>query len=239
MRTSNPTLSNKAFNVPMIGHKTMTVDGTINKSFILIALTVFTFLLSWDFAIANPAALGLVMFGGIGAFIVAIITVFKKEWAPVTAPIYALMEGALLGAISAVFEMIYPGIAFQAVGLTLAVFLSMLFVYKQKIIKVTDKFRRGIFAATLGIMVFYLVSLALGFFGVALPVFGSSGIGIAFSLFVVGIAALNLLLDFDFIEHAAHRSPKYMEWYAAFGLLVTLVWLYLEILRLLAKLKDR
>ncbi|RME77621.1 Bax inhibitor-1/YccA family protein [Candidatus Woesearchaeota archaeon] len=238
MRTSNPALNEKAFAVPLSGHKAMTVDGAINKSFILIALTVFTFLLSWDFALANPNALGFVLIGGLAAFIVALITIFKQEWSPVTAPIYALLEGALLGSISAVFEAIYPGIVFQAVGLTLAVFLSMLFVYKQKIIKVTDNFRRGLLIATFGIVVFYLVALVLSFFSISLPVFESGAVGIAFSLIVVAIAALNLLLDFDFIEKAAHRAPQYMEWYAGFGLLVTLIWLYLEILRLLAKLRD-
>ena len=165
----------------------------------------------------------------------------QKEWSPVTAPLYALLEGLVLGGISAMFEMRYPGIAIQAVGLTFGTLFALLIAYSSGLIKVTDKFRLGVAAATGGIMLFYLAQMLLGFFGVRfLAVNGSGAIGIGFSLIVVGIAALNLVLDFDFIEQGVrYGAPKYMEWYSAFGIMVTLVWLYLEMLRLLSKLNRR
>ena len=171
----------------------------------------------------------------------AIITVFKKQWAAVSAPIYALLEGLAMGGISSIFEARFPGIVIQAVGLTFGTLLCLLLAYKSGMIRATENFKMGVVAATGGIFIVYLVSWVLGMFGVGIPFIHESGlIGIGFSLFVVVIAALNLVLDFDFIESgAAQGAPKYMEWYAAFGLMVTLIWLYLEILRLLAKLKDR
>jgi uncharacterized YccA/Bax inhibitor family protein len=169
------------------------------------------------------------------------VTIFKKTWAPVTAPIYALLEGLVLGGLSAVFELKYPGIAMQAVGLTFGTLFVMLLAYKSGLIKVTQKFRMGVVAATGGIMVFYLIEMLLGFFGIQFTTINGAGpIGIAVSLFIVAIAALNLVLDFDFVEQGvAAGVPKYMEWYAAFGIIVTLVWLYLEILTLLSKLRSR
>ena len=162
-------------------------------------------------------------------------------WAGITAPIYAVIEGMILGSISAIFEKNYPGIVIQAVGLTFGVLFCLLMVYKSRLIKVTDNFRLGVVAATGGIALFYFISLALGFFGMRIPFIHESGpLGIGFSLFVVVIASLNLVLDFDFIEKGAEAgAPKFMEWYGAFGLLVTLVWLYIEILRLLSKLRNR
>ena len=179
--------------------------------------------------------------GAIGGLIVAIITVFKKHWSYVTAPIYALLEGLMLGGISAMMEAIYPGIVFQAIALTFGVLFSLLFAYKTRLIKVTENFKLGVAAATGGIFLIYLVSWIAGMFGTGIPYIHESGlIGIGFSLFVVVIAALNLVLDFDFIEKGAENgAPKYMEWYAAFGLMVTLIWLYIEILRLLTKLRRR
>jgi uncharacterized YccA/Bax inhibitor family protein len=182
------------------------------------------------------------MLGGlVGGFICAMVTVFKKEWSPVTAPIYALLEGLVLGGLSAVVDLRYPGIAMQAVALTFGTLFVLLLAYRSGMIKVTQKFRLGIIAATGGIMVFYLLEMALGFFGIHfIAVNGSGPIGIGFSLLVVGIAALNLVLDFDFIEQGVqYGAPKYMEWYGAFGIMVTLVWLYLEILRLLSKMRSR
>ena len=181
------------------------------------------------------------MVGGIGGFIVAMVTVFKQKWAPFTVPLYAALQGLFLGGISATFELRFPGIVIQAVGLTMMVFLALLFAYKSKLIQATENFKLGITAATGGIALLYIVQLVLSFFGIHIPYIHESGpIGIGFSLVVVTIAALNLVMDFDFIENgAARRAPKYMEWYAAFGLLVTLVWLYLEMLRLLAKLQSR
>jgi uncharacterized YccA/Bax inhibitor family protein len=158
-----------------------------------------------------------------------------------TAPIYALLEGLFLGGISAIFEAQYPGIVIQAVSLTFGTLFCLLLAYRSGIIKVTENFKLGVAAATGGIALIYLATLVLGLFGVRMPFIHESGlIGIGFSLFVVVIAALNLVLDFDFIESGAKSgAPKYMEWYAAFGLMVTLIWLYIEILRLLAKLRSR
>ena len=173
---------------------------------------------------------------------IALVTVFKKQWAPVTAPLYAALEGLFLGAVSAMFELRFPGIVMQAVGLTFGTLAALLMAYRSGLIKATENFKLGVFAATGGIALLYLVNIGMRAFG-----FGGMGfihdsglIGIAFSGFVVVIAALNLVLDFDFIENGVEKgAPKYMEWYAAFGLLVTLVWLYLEILRLLSKLQSR
>jgi uncharacterized YccA/Bax inhibitor family protein len=182
------------------------------------------------------------MLGGLfGGFIVGLVTIFKKEWSPVTAPVYALLEGLALGGISAVFELRYPGIGIQAVSLTFGTLFVLLLAYSSGWIKVTDKMRLGIVAATGGIAVFYLLQMVLGFFGVHFTTINGSGpIGIGFSLVVVAIASLNLILDFDFIEQGVKiGAPKYMEWYGAFGIMVTLVWLYLEILRLLSKMRSR
>jgi len=177
-----------------------------------------------------------------GGMIFAFVTIFKREWAPVTAPIYALLEGMALGGISAFVNLRYPGIAFQAVGLTFGTLFMMLFLYRSGIIKVTNKLRMGIVAATGGICLFYFASMLLGFFHVNFfgSVFGSGVVGIGFSLFVVAIAALNLVLDFDFIEQGVNAgAPRFMEWYGAFGIMVTLVWLYIEMLRLLSKVRSR
>jgi uncharacterized YccA/Bax inhibitor family protein len=171
----------------------------------------------------------------------AIVTVFKKEWAPITSPIYAVLEGFVLGGISSIFEASYPGIVIQAVGLTFGTLFALLIAYRSGLIKATENFKLGVVAATGGIFLVYMISFVLSFFGTTIPFIHESGtIGILFSLFVVVVAALNLVLDFDFIERGAESgAPKYMEWYAAFGLLVTLVWLYIEILRLLSKLRSR
>jgi len=171
----------------------------------------------------------------------ALITIFKKEWSPFTAPMYALVEGVFLGAISALFNAKFPGIVFQAVLLTFGTLFALLFAYRSGVIKATENFKLGVVAATGGIALLYLASFVLGFFNINVPVIhDSSWLGIAFSLFVVVVAALNLVLDFDFIETGvAQRAPKYMEWYGAFGLMVTLVWLYVEFLRLLSKIQQR
>ena len=191
---------------------------------------------------SEPAAVnGLMMLGLLGGFIIAMVTVFKRQWAGLTAPAYALLQGLALGGISAMFELQYPGIVIQAVGLTFGTLAVLLLAYKTGLIKPTENFRLMIVAATGGIALLYLVSFVMGFFGSSVGFIHSNGLfGIGFSLFVVAIAALNLVLDFDFIEAGAEQgAPKYMEWYGAFSLMVTLVWLYLEILRLLAKLRSR
>lgn len=244
MRTSNPALNSGAFRVPQAGFgETMTLSGTVNKTGILLICAVLTAAWSWNRYVTAPeSALPLLALGAIGGLIVAMVTIFKKEWAPVTAPLYALLEGLVLGSISAMYEARFHGLAVEAVGLTLGTLFVLLLAYHSGLIRATQRFKLGVIAATGGIMVFYVAEMVLGFFGVRLlpAVNGAGTIGIGFSLFVVIIAALNLVLDFDFIESgAAEGAPKYMEWYGAFGLMVTLVWLYLEMLRLLAKLNSR
>jgi len=245
MRTSNPALSAQTFRTGVAGYgDTMTVAGAVNKTGILTLCLVATAAWTWNRFLHSPSpetALPLVTIGGIGGLIVALVTIFKKQWSPVTAPLYALLEGLILGGASAMFELRFPGIAMQAVALTLGVLISMLLAYRSGLIRVTDKLRLGIVAATGGIFVFYLVSFILGFFGFHFSVINGSGpIGIGFSVVVVIVAALNLVLDFDLIESGARAgAPKYMEWYGAFALMVTLIWLYFEILRLLAKFRSR
>jgi uncharacterized YccA/Bax inhibitor family protein len=245
MKTSNPALNANTFRVEQaVSGEPMTLTGTVNKTGVLLICVVATAAWSWNRFFHAPASgtvLPLVAIGGIGGFILAMVTVFKKEWSPFTAPIYALLEGLALGGVSAVFELRYRGIAVQAVGLTFGTLFVLLMAYHSGLIRVSEKFKLGVVAATGGIAVFYLVQFVLGFFGVRFAVINGSGLlGIGFSVVVVIVAALNLVLDFDFIESGVSAgAPKYMEWYGAFGLIVTLVWLYLEILRLLAKLNDR
>lgn len=241
MRTANPALNKKTFMDLPAGQGHMTIEGATNRSFILLMILLFFAGYIWnsmDLVITYP---GVFIWGSlIGGFIVALVTIFKKEWSPVTAPIYAALEGLLLGAISSFMEQVFPGIVIQAVALTFGTFLMLLFAYKTKMIRVTQNFRLGVIAATGAIALIYIVTLVLNIFGTTIPYIHNNGIlGIGFSLFVVVIASLNLVLDFDFIERAHGKAPKYMEWYAAFGLIVTLVWLYIEILRLLSKIRSR
>jgi uncharacterized YccA/Bax inhibitor family protein len=245
MRTSNPALNEQAFRGQGVAFgEAMTLEGTVNKTGVLLLLTAAAAAWTWHlFTQSHSAAsiLPLLWLGTIGGFIAALVTVFKKTWSPVTAPAYALLEGLVLGGISAVLDLRFPGIAIQAVGLTFGTLFALLLAYRSGLIRVTEKFRLGVVAATGAIMLFYVAQWVLGFFGVHFSaVNGSSPIGIGFSLIVVIVASLNLVLDFDFIESGVRASaPKYMEWYAAFGLMVTLVWLYLEILRLLTKIRSR
>lgn len=244
MRTGNPTLGDKTFVFPDKSEQAMTLQGTINKSFLLIALTFTSAMFGWSWALADVQAAGAILgLSGLAGLILAVITIFWKKGAFITAPLYALAEGLLLGGISGLVNSRFPGIAFQAIALTFGVFFCLLGAYKTGLIRATENFKLGVVAAT-GAFALYL----LGSF-VAHSLFGMSGVplihqtgplGIGLSVVVVIIAALNLVLDFDFIEQGVERgAPKYMEWYAAFGLLVTLVWLYLEILRLLSKLQSR
>ncbi len=248
MRTSNPALSGDAFRTGEAAYgEAMTVSGAVNKTGILVILCVATAAWTWNRFFGAPPeeamqSVGLPMIaGGIGGFIVAIVTIFKKEWSAVTAPIYALLEGLMLGGVSAMLELRFHGIAIQAVALTLGVLIAMLLAYRSGLVKVTDKLRLGIVAATGGIAVFYFLQFILGFFGIHFTTInGATPIGIGFSILVVAIAALNLVLDFDLIENGARDgAPKYMEWYGAFALMITLVWLYFEILRLLSKIRSR
>jgi uncharacterized YccA/Bax inhibitor family protein len=244
MRSGNPALGAETFRqVPrVIGEEAMTVQGTVNKTALSLLILVVTATYTWNLGRAgDPRVPAFMMVGVIGGLGAAFATIFRPMWAPATTPIYAALEGLALGGISVAFESRYPGLVSQAVFLTMGTLGGLLIAYRSGLIKVTENFKLGVFAATSGIALVYLVSFVMSFFGTSIPLIHSSGtFGIAFSLFVVGIAALNLVLDFDFIEQGAARgAPKYMEWYGAFGLLVTLVWLYLEILRLLAKLQDR
>jgi len=251
MRSGNPVLKESTFLdlgsgtvVSRADGGAMTLNGTIGKTATLLVLAVITAAFAWSKVEVTPDDMtgGLYVWGGlIGGFILAMVTVFKKEWAPATAPLYALLEGFFLGGISAVFEARYPGIVMQAVMLTFGTLFALLMAYRSGLIKATENFKLGVVAATGGIALVYLATIVLGFFGVEIPMIHGNGlVGIGFSLFVVVIAALNLVLDFDFIETGVERgAPKYMEWYGAFGLMVTLVWLYIEFLRLLSKLQSR
>jgi len=245
LRTANPALSSKSFG-GFVGVRanddTMTIQGTVNKTGILLALVILGAIWPWRlfFESGNPeSVVGWMLLGGVGGLVAALVTIFKRTWAPITAPVYAVCEGLFLGAISATFEARYHGIVFQAMALTFGTLLALLAAYKSRLIKATENFKLGVVAAT-GALV-YLMSFVLQMFGVGVGFMHSSGwLGIGISLVVVVVAALNLVLDFDFVEQgAAHGAPKYMEWYGGFGLLVTLVWLYLEILRLLTKLNQR
>ena len=216
----------------------MTIKGTVDKT----AMSLLLMLLAGYFTF-NEGSSVLMLAGGVGGFIVAIITILKKQWSPITVPLYAMLEGLMLGGISFMYGQLFEGIVFNAIMLTVSILLCLLFAYRSGIIKATENFKLGIFAATAGIFLVYIASFVASFFGAGfsfLDPTNSSLFSIGISLFVVVIASLNLVLDFDFIEEGAEKgAPKYMEWYGAFGLLVTLVWLYLEILRLLAKLNSR
>jgi uncharacterized YccA/Bax inhibitor family protein len=240
LKSGNPALSTKTYDGLTVSENPMTLAGTVNRAAMLLALVVIGAMWVWNlyFASHDAGVIGpYVLIGGVGGLVMALVTIFFKTASPYTAPVYAVLEGFALGGLSALYETRQPGIALQAVGLTFGTFACMLAAYRFQIIRATERFKLGVVAATGGIAILYVVDLALTYFGhpVAMIHEGGTG-GILFSVFVVTIAALNLVMDFDFIEQGvARRSPKYMEWYSAFGLLVTLVWLYLEIVRLLGK----
>ena len=238
LRSGNPVLSKKTFSNTISVNEKMTIEGTVNKTAISLLILVGTGYLTFD--TLNPI---LLIGCGIGGFIFALVTIFKKEWAPITVPVYAALQGAMLGGISYMYNYLYDGIVTNAILLTVGILVSLLIAYRSGYIKATENFKLGIFAATGGIAIVYLVNFIMGFFGSGIGVMNinnASPLSIGFSIVVVIIAALNLVLDFDFIEEGSEKgAPKYMEWYGAFGLLVTLIWLYLEILRLLAKLNSR
>lgn len=243
MRSGNPFLGDKSFDLVERGEARMTLMGTVNKTAILLALTLISALWVWNkyYELQDPAAImPLMWIGIIGGLVLALITTFAKKAAPFTAPAYALLEGLALGGISAFYETRYPGIVIQGVGLTFGTLACLLLAYRTGLVKATENFKLGIVAATGAIALLYVVNLVMGMFGHSMGFIHEGGtVGILFSLVVVTVAALNLVLDFDFIEQGvAAGSPKYMEWFGAFGLLVTLVWLYLEMLRLLSKLRK-
>ncbi len=252
-KSSNPVFGKAVFERAQAGvqENRMTIEGTVNKTGLMLMIVIFAALFTWrkffsvyDFSSAENA-MGMLapwlIGGGVGGFIAAIVTVFKPNIANITAPIYALLEGLFLGGISALFESMYPGLVMRAVALTFGVFFILLFLYRSGKIRATGKFRMGVIAATGGIALIYFISFIAGLFGANFGfLHGNSMFSIGFSLVVVVIASLNLILDFDFIKRGADSgAPKIMEWYGAFGLMVTLIWLYLEILRLLAKLASR
>ena len=242
LRSGNPALNKNTFaQLAQASESTMTIGGTVNKTALSLLLLMTTAIYTWNLPVGDPKVSGFMMMGFVGGFIVALITVFKKHLAPYTVPGYALLEGLALGGLSKFFESSYPGIVQQAVFLTFGTLGALLLAYRSGLIKATENFKLGVVAATGGIAFIYLISFVLGFFGINMSVIhGNSMFSIGFSLVVVVIAALNLVMDFDFIEEGAEQgAPKYMEWYGAFGLMVTLIWLYLELLRLLAKLQSR
>jgi uncharacterized YccA/Bax inhibitor family protein len=247
LKSGNPTLTEKIFDKSLstTNEGVMTVRGTLNKFGFVFLMMMASSAFTWHAFQQGQNVTGY-MFGGIfGGLIVALVITFKRSWAGYLAPLYGLLEGLFVGSISALinysFADKYPGIVLQAVGLTFGAALAMFLLYNFRIIRATQRFKSIIFTATAGIAIFYLIAMVLRMFGIDIPfLHEGSAIGIGFSVFVVAIAALNLILDFDMIETGSEMgAPKYMEWYCAFGLLVTIVWLYIEILRLLSKVGSR
>jgi uncharacterized YccA/Bax inhibitor family protein len=240
LRSGNPVLSAKTF-AGSYGtfDEVMTIDGTVNRTLISLFILLTSGFVTFVFEILAFAIIGLLI-----GIVLLIATMLKPQWAPKTVPLYALFQGAALGGISFAFNQMYDGIVTQAIVLTVGIFFSLLAAYKSGFIKVTENFKLGVVAATFGIGILYMASFVMSMFGMGqmpiMDITNSSLFSIGFSVFVVVIASLNLVLDFDFIEEGAEKGlPKYMEWRAALGLMVTLIWLYLEILRLLAKLQSR
>lgn len=244
LRSNNPVLKEGAFAGQIATGETMTMQGAANKTGLLLLCVVATAAYTWGLSHSETpeAAVPWMIGGAIGGFVLALVTVFKKQWSPFTAPVYALLQGFFLGGISAMFERSYPGIATQAVMLTFAVLFVLLLAYKTGLVKATRGFKLGVMAATGGIALMYLANIVMSlFFHTRMSfLYSSTPLGIGISVVVVIIAALNLVLDFDMIETGARMgAPKYMEWYGAFAMMVTLIWLYLEVLRLLAKTRRR
>lgn len=241
--SNNPVLKEKTFQQAhqLEYTETMTMNGVIGKMAFLLAMVLAAAVYSWGQFAKGENVMPLVLGGAIGGLIIGLVINFKKEWSPYLAPAYALAQGLFLGAISAFYGSLYDGIVLQAVGITIATFIAMLVLYRARIIRATEKFKAVIFTATAGIAVFYLIAFGLGFFNIRIPfLHEGSMVGIIFSLVVTVVAALNLILDFDMIENGvAQGAPKFFEWFGSFALLVTLVWLYLEVLRLLSKVNSR
>jgi len=244
-RSSNPVMSARIFDraTSATDSGVMTINGTINKIGILLLLVIASASYTWSMVTGeNPVgAQAFVIGGAIGGLIMALITVFRPQSSAITAPIYAILEGLFLGGISAMFNQAYSGIVFQAILLTLGVLFTMLFLYRSGRVRATPKLRRGVIMATGAVFFSYMISWILSLFGLGFGFMHSSGpLGIVINLVIIGVAAFNLILDFDFIEQGAKASaPKYFEWYGAFGLMVTLIWLYIEILRLLSRFAGR
>ena len=239
-RSGNPVLTSNAFNLQSDYSDKMTIGGTVNKTFLTLMILIGSAYYSWTYiSVTNVLLLPSL----IGAFIVGIITIRKKIWAPITVPIYGVLQGIFLGIFSNLFNSMYDGIVITAISYTLCILFALLSIYRLGIIKPTENFKLGVGAATGGIALLYGINIIMGFFGSGIPLMdinNSSIYSIGFSVFVIFIASMNLVVDFDFIEEGSEKgAPKYMEWFGAFGLMVTLVWLYLEILKLLAKMNSR
>ena len=253
MNSNNPFFKNKAFtNTSRVEdtvheakvidyNQTMTVSGTINKSFLMLILLVASAAITWIMTFNGQNPMIIAIGGAIVGFVLVLIATFKPQYSTFLAPGYAIFEGLFIGGISAIFEVMYPGIVIQAVSCTFVTFMVCFGLYKYEIVKVTEKFRSVVIAATLAIATYYLISWLLSMFTSFQRVDqGNSWISIGISVFVIVIAALNLFLDFDQIEKGVQQKmPKYMEWYSAMGLMITLVWLYIEFLRLLSKISSR
>ncbi|USB33095.1 Bax inhibitor-1/YccA family protein [Paenibacillus sp. YPG26] len=242
-RSGNPTLNDNTFGRSghYSGQNQMTIDGTVNKTMITLVMLLGGAFGTWSMHFSGGNALPYMIGGAIAGLLLALIISFVPTTAPYLVPVYAIAEGMFLGGLSARFETLYNGITLQAALLTMGVFITLLLAYKTRLIKATENFKLGVIAATGGVLLVYLLSFILGMFGITIPyLHDNSLVGIGISIVIVIIAALNLVLDFDFIEQGAGQgAPKYMEWYGAFGLVVTLVWLYVEMLRLLAKVFSR
>jgi len=245
MRSSNPAMTGKIFEkagTATAGSSVMTINGTINKIGLMLLMVIAAGAYTWNMVMADPGRAGtLAMVGVIGGFIMALVTIFRPKSSAITAPIYAILEGLFLGAISAILNARYPGIAFQAVLLTIGTLFTMLFLYRSGRIRATPRFRRGVMMATGAVFFAYMISWIMSLLGMPIGFMHSAGpLGILINLVIIVIAALNLIMDFDFIEKGSQMgAPKYMEWYGAFGLLITLIWLYIEFLRLLSRLAGR
>ena len=245
MRSSNPVMTGKIYEKAGLASSdgVMTISGTLNKIGVMLLLVVVSAAYTWNLVLGDdPSRVGtLAIVGAIGGFIMAMVTVFRPKSSPYTAPVYAILEGMFLGAISAVINARYPGIAFQAVLLTIGTLFTMLFLYRSGTIRATPKFRRGVMMATGAVFFAYMISWIMSLFGMPMGFMHSAGpLGILINLVIIVIAALNLIMDFDFIEKGSQMgAPKYMEWYGAFGLMVTLIWLYIEFLRLLSRFAGR
>jgi uncharacterized YccA/Bax inhibitor family protein len=243
-RSTNPALSQKRFAsvdfTATDSAEVMTVNGALNKTFILFALLIASSVLSWNTVVSGTASSSLLIFSVIGGLVLAFATIFKPQWAPYTAPAYALVEGVLVGAVSAMYAKFYDGIVFTAVGLTLSVLFLMLVLYKTGVLKATPKFKKGVIIATGGVFFFYILNMIFSLFGGGISLFNLGIVGVLIQLVIVGVASMNLILDFDSVEKGAEQGmPKFMEWYSGFGIMITLVWLYFEMLRLVALLSGR
>lgn len=243
MASGNPMLSEQTFRgLAKTGspNEVMTVEGTANKTLLMLALLVIAAGITWNQHYAGQATQGLMMIGLFGGLGLALTTMFKRDWAKITAPAYAVCQGLFLGALSAIFEQQYPGLVMQAVAATFGTMGVMLIAYRTGTIRASGRMRRIVVGATMGIMLVYLASWIMGMFGAQMPlIHDASPIGILFSVVVAGVAAFNLILDFDMIEQGANAgAPKAMEWFGAFALMVTLIWLYLEMLRMISKIRD-